>query len=331
MMLAEGGTEHGHHVNILRSRSLLGPYEPNPANPILSHFNMKMQNSNIQGLGHADFVQGKDGSWWIICLGYRTSGYLLHVMGRETMLAPVRWDEGEWPVVNGNGTLSVDMNCSTLPQIQMPQDPEREEFDYIKRDTPADSYHSLGLPMGWMSIGNPKLSDYSLTERNGWLRLKPTTITLDKATSPTFVSRRQTETNFQATTCLDLSAMTNGMQTGITAYAAPLNHYDVVVEKRGEKLFAKANIRLGEMAHVAKEVPLTGNMAYLQITSDKDYYYLNVSNDGSNYETLAKMDYRYLSTEVIGGFTGVMLGVFAQTDDNKEGGFVDVDWFEYKK
>ena len=103
------------------------------------------------------------------------------------------------------------------------------------------------------------------------------------------------------------------------------------IEKRGEKLFAKANIRLGEMAHVAKEVPLTGNMAYLQITSDKDYYYLNVSNDGSNYETLAKMDYRYLSTEVIGGFTGVMLGVFAQTDDNKEGGFVDVDWFEYKK
>lgn len=331
MMLAEGGTEHGHHVNILRSRSLLGPYEPNPANPILSHFNMKMQNSNIQGLGHADFVQGKDGSWWIICLGYRTSGYLLHVMGRETMLAPVRWDEGEWPIVNGNGTLSVDMNCSTLPQIQMPQDPEREEFDYIKRDAPADSYHSLGLPMGWMSIGNPKLSDYSLTERNGWLRLKPTTITLDKATSPTFVSRRQTETNFQATTCLDLSAMTNGMQTGITAYAAPLNHYDVVVEKRGEKLFAKANIRLGEMAHVAKEVPLTGNTAFLQITSDKDYYYLNVSNDGSNYETLAKMDFRYLSTEVIGGFTGVMLGVFAQTDDNKNSGFVDVDWFEYKK
>ena len=37
------------------------------------------------------------------------------------------------------------------------------------------------------------------------------------------------------------------------------------------------------------------------------------------------MDYRYLSTEVIGGFTGVMLGLFAQGDD----GYADFDWFEY--
>ena len=56
LLLAEGGTEHGHHVNILRSKSLFGPYEPNPANPILTHFSMKMQNSPIQGLGHADLV-----------------------------------------------------------------------------------------------------------------------------------------------------------------------------------------------------------------------------------------------------------------------------------
>jgi alpha-N-arabinofuranosidase len=32
----------------------------------------------------------------------------------------------------------------------MKQDPVREEFNYIKRDAPADSYHSLGLPMSWM-------------------------------------------------------------------------------------------------------------------------------------------------------------------------------------
>lgn len=38
------------------------------------------------------------------------------------------------------------------------------------------------------------------------------------------------------------------------------------------------------------------------------------------------MDFRYLSTEVIGGFTGVMLGVFAQCPDNK--GFADFDWVE---
>ena len=329
LMLAEGGTEQGHHVNILRSRNLFGPYEPNRANPILSHFNMEMQGSEIQGLGHADLVQAPDSTWWMICLGYRTSGYLLHVMGRETMLAPVRWDENAWPVVNGNGTLTTDMHCTTLPQVPMPLDPVREEFNYVKRDVPAASYSSIGLPWGWHSIGNPDYSRYSLTERKGWLRLKPTTTTLDKATSPTFVARRQTEKVFTATTLVDASHIGEGMQAGITAYAAPLNHYDVIVEKRGGKLYAKGNIRIGELAHCDKEVPLNSNKVYLRITSDAAYYYMQVSDDGKRFQTLAKMDFRYVSTEVIGGFTGVMLGVFAQctSTDNM---YADFDWFEYK-
>lgn len=33
------------------------------------------------------------------------------------------------------------------------------------------------------------------------------------------------------------------------------------------------------------------------------------------------------STEVIGGFTGVMLGLFAQGEDGD--GYADFDWFEY--
>ena len=329
LMLAEGGTEQGHHVNILRSRNLFGPYEPNRANPILSHFNMKMQNSEIQGLGHADLVQAPDSTWWMICLGYRTSGYLLHVMGRETMLAPVRWDENAWPVVNGNGTLTTDMHCSTLPQVPMPLDPVREEFNYVKRDVPAASYSSIGLPWGWHGIGNPDYSRYSLTERKGWLRLKPTTTTLDKATSPTFVARRQTEKVFTATTLLDASHIGEGMQTGITAYAAPLNHYDVIVEKRDGKLYAKSNIRIGELAHCDNEVPLNSNKVYLRIISDAAYYYMQVSDDGKSFQTLGKMDFRYVSTEVIGGFTGVMLGVFAQCT-SPENMYADYDWFEYK-
>lgn len=327
MMLAEGGTEQGHHVNILRSKNLFGPYEPNRANPILSHFNMEMQGSEIQGLGHADLVQASDSSWWMICLGYRTSGYLLHVMGRETMLAPVRWDKNAWPVVNGNGTLQIDMECKTLPQVPMPADPVREEFNYAKRNVPADSYASLGLAMGWHSIGNPDLSRYSLTERKGWLRLKPSSITLDKATSPTFVARRQTEKIFSATVLIDASQLSEGLQAGITAYAAPLNHYDVIVERKDGKLAVRPNIRLGEIAHSTNEIALKGNKAYLRISSDGAYYYMQVSDNGIDFKTLAKMDFRYLSTEVIGGFTGVMLGVFAQGEN--QNGVADFDWFEY--
>ena len=329
LLLAEGGTEHGHHVNILRSKNLFGPYQPNPANPILSHFNMKMQNSQIQGLGHADLIQAPDSSWWMICLGYRTSGYLQHVMGRETMLAPVRWEQGGWPVVNGDCTLQTDMKCRTLPLVAMPKDPVREEFDYIKRDAPKDSYHSLGLPMGWMSLCNPDYSRYSLTERKGWLRMRPSTTDLSETASPTFVARRQTELNFTATALFDLSHLSESMQAGITAYAAPLNHYDVVAEKRNGQIIIKSNVRLGQTGHSEKEFALSGTRAYLRITSDKDFYYLQASSDGKNFVELAKMEYRFLSTETIGGFTGVMLGLFAQCDNETGAGYADVDWFEY--
>ena len=54
---------------------------------------------------------------------------------------------------------------------------------------------------------------------------------------------------------------------------------------------------------------------------------MQVSADGKSFTTLSKMDYRYLSTEVIGGFTGVMLGLFAQGEDGD--GYADFDWFEY--
>ena len=213
---------------------LFGPYESNPSNPILSHFNMKMQNSPIQGLGHADLVQAPDSSWWMICLGYRTSGYLQHVMGRETMLAPVEWEKNGWPVVNGDGTLQVDMKCKTLPLVPLAEDPVKEEFNYVERCAPKDSYHSLGLPMGWMSLCNP-YTKYSLTAHKGFLRLYPSTIDLSETASPTFVARRQTELSFSATAKADLTHLTEGMQVGITAYATPLSHYDVVAEKKDGK------------------------------------------------------------------------------------------------
>ena len=119
------------------------------------------------------------------------------------------------------------------------------------------------------------------------------------------------------------------MQTGITAYAAPLNHYDVVAERRDGKLFVKSVVRLGQISHCEKELPLNGDQAYLRITSDKDFYYMQVSSNGTDFTTLAKMEYRFLSTETIGGFTGVMLGLFAQSKEQTNG-YVDIDWFEYK-
>jgi alpha-N-arabinofuranosidase len=241
----------------------------------------------------------------------------------------VCWEQGRWPVVNQDGTLQIEMKCETLPLVPLTQEPVKEEFDYIKRGAPADSYHSMGLPMGWMSLCNPDYTKYSLKERKGYLRLHPSTTDLSETASPTFIARRQTELKFSATALFDLSHLTEGMQVGITAYAAPLNHYDVVAEKKEGKTFIKSNVRLGQTQHCEREFELTGNRVYLRITSDQDFYYMMASSDGKDFTLLAKMEYRFLSTETIGGFTGVMLGLFAQCRQEPCKGYVDIDWFEF--
>ena len=110
LMIAEGGTEFGHMETIARSRHIDGPYQEAPHNPILAHYKAATQDNPIQGVGHADLVQAHDGSWWLVCLGFRTQSGMHHLLGRETFLAPVRWDEGAWPVVNATGDIAIEMN-----------------------------------------------------------------------------------------------------------------------------------------------------------------------------------------------------------------------------
>ena len=70
IMIAEGGTSISHSVMIARSKSLLGPYEANPNNPILTHRHLG-KNHPITCVGHGDLIEAHDGSWWMVHLGCR--------------------------------------------------------------------------------------------------------------------------------------------------------------------------------------------------------------------------------------------------------------------
>ena len=110
LLMAEGGTEYGHMVTIMRARSPLGPYdEACPHNPILSHRDDGF--SPIQCTGHADIFDDQNGNSWLVCLGTRPFINMLHHLGRETFLAPVVWNEEGWPVVGDNGRIALEMDA----------------------------------------------------------------------------------------------------------------------------------------------------------------------------------------------------------------------------
>jgi alpha-N-arabinofuranosidase len=103
LLTAEAGTFRDHAVVIGRSRSITGPYENCPRNPIFSHRHLGTEYP-VQNVGHADFVERPDGTWSAVALAVRTIDDK-HILGRETFVADVTWEDG-WPVVNaGTGVL----------------------------------------------------------------------------------------------------------------------------------------------------------------------------------------------------------------------------------
>lgn len=305
LLIAEGGTELGHGVTIARSTDIYGPYTPAPHNPILSNFRMASQSSSIQGVGHADLVDAPDGSWWIVALGYRTMANGQHTLGRETMLAPVRWDEGAWPVVNSNGTLDVTMTpASLLPAVPVQAPSSVTDFTTLS-----------ALPLHWIHLRNPRPESYILSPDG--LTLRATSVDLDMPDSPTWVGIRQTQHDFEASAPISLSSdAPAGTRAGLTVYMDAGNHYDLAVTALPDgSQQAVTTLRLNAITHTFDPVPVTpGSQVILRVEGEPDMYTFSVSTDGgTTFIPAGSANARYLSSETAGGFTGVTIALFATT------------------
>ena len=301
LLIAEGGTERGHAVSIARGASPLGPWEPCPANPIISH---RSTDQPIQNTGHGDLVEATDGSWWLVLLGVRPKGSTpgFHTLGRETFLAPVDWVDG-WPVV-GNLTLEVD---------RRPPGPV-EPADWNRRD----DFDTQALHPSWIAVRRPPSKITSLEARPGWLTLVGSAATLDDA-NPTFVGRRQQHHFHRVRTLVDVGT---AAEAGLAARMDESLHYEVAVI--GDRIVAQA--RIGPLRAVVGEAPRPGGDVVLVIETranilGPDLVCLGFE-DGEDTRFLASLDGRYLSTEVGGGFIGRVIGIYAV------GGEAAFDWFE---
>jgi len=102
MLTAVGGTAGpptGHMVIAARSRSIHGPWEHHPGNPLVRTVSDK---EAWWCRGHASLVDAPDGSWWAVYHGYRADFWTL---GRQCLLDPVAWGADGWPRMTG-GDLS---------------------------------------------------------------------------------------------------------------------------------------------------------------------------------------------------------------------------------
>ena len=93
MLTAVGGTAGpptGHMVIAARSRSLHGPWEHHPRNPLVRTTSV---DEAWWSRGHASLVEGPDGSWWSLYHGYENGFWTL---GRQCLLDPVTFTDDGW-------------------------------------------------------------------------------------------------------------------------------------------------------------------------------------------------------------------------------------------
>jgi xylan 1,4-beta-xylosidase len=312
LMIAEGGTERGHGVSIARARTPQGPFEPCPANPVLSH---RSTDHPVQNTGHGDLVQGPDGSWWMLLLGVRPAGGSpgWHVLGRETFLAPVTWQD-DWPLV---GEPSLSLPAPSWPLQPGPAVPARDDFDVGDLSE---------LRPHWISLRDRSPRHFSTKERPGWLTLHARGDGLD-ATDAVFLGRRQSDPSCGMRALLDSAEGCGGLAVRLDEE----HHYAIEADAREVRAVA----RIGPLRTVLASRPLSpgpvvlrAGIARTQTLRDArtgpDTVTLGYEHPEQGFVALAELDGRYLSTEVAGGFTGRVLGMYAAA------GTVHIDWCEYQ-
>jgi xylan 1,4-beta-xylosidase len=279
LMIAEGGTERGHCVSLARSRDITGPYAGAPGNPLLSH---RSTTHPVQNTGHADLVRRPDGSWAAVYLGVRPRGFTpgFHVNGREVFLAGIDWRDG-WPVF------------------------DEDRFPVVARDHSFTDDFAGELHPRWVS---PNGAPQRIATRDAGpgvlLDPEPTA-----SGEPGLLAVRARDLAWTAT-----ARVRSGDGRARLVVRLDDVHWCAVDADREA---VRAHMRVGPVraqlgtALVPPGAPVDLVISAADGGTGPDELRLGVlTADG--FQELARVDGRYLSTEVAGGFTGRVIGVRAE-------------------
>lgn len=291
LMAAEGGTEYGHMITYARSDSPWGRFENYPSNPVLT--NRSKAPFIIQGIGHGDLIQDPNSDWHILSLGFRQMHMWMpyHHLGREVFLTPVKFGGDGWFTAGNDGTTDYTYEIAG---------------DFEQNVKNSYTFENTGWTVDWCFLRHPYAENYSLSNSRAVLR--GTDITLDDVDSPTFVGIRQRDFCFKLVSDVSLGGE-NG-EGGVTVYMTEQEHYDVAVRERGGKYEAVLKLNIGGIKHEQTVLPLASGTAKIIIRADNFQYNFYVSQNGEE-SFLGSGNAKYLSSEVAGGFTGVVIGLYA--------------------
>ena len=295
IMAAEGGTEYGHMITYGKSDSPWGPFTNYPHNPVLTNRNKAP--FIIQGIGHGDLIQDSYGDWYILSLGFRQIHMWqpYHHLGREVFLTPVHFNSDGWFTAGNDGTTDYTYEI---------------KGDFKQEPVKDYTFETTDWNIDWCYLRHPVVENYDLSDHSAVLY--GTDITLDECDTPTFIGVRQRDFDMG----LECDVRIDRGEAGITIYMDEYEHYDIAVRKTSEGYEALLKLNIGNVHHIHSVVPVSSDKVKLIVRSDSIKYNFCI-NDNGNEIPLGNAYTKFLSSEVAGGFTGVVMGLYAIGNHNK--------------
>lgn len=325
LMVAEGGTEHFHAVTISRSKNISGPYENYDGNPILTHRHLG-KNYPVCNVGHADMVELKDSSWYMVCLASRLVGGYHKPLGRETFLTPVTWEDG-WPVVSyGTGKVEMEYPSPNLGECIFTNGRETDNFE---DDKLSMEWNYLGTPYTeFVKVQNQKLHIKMLAKnmvpeefegkKFDFFDHIPK-IGKTKESMP-FIGKRIQSFSFLAETLVEMKP-SGSESAGIAILQNNANQIRLEGMENDTKTitFSVKKVQYGlcdgRMHYDVREegnITIPRTLTYgLKVKATENQYSFAIVEEGKEYEVARNVDGGFLGSESAGGFVGAYIGLFA--------------------
>ena len=318
LMCAEGGTGIGelHSEVIFVSDHPKGPYVPAPGNPILSQRYLSSDRKNkVELAGHADLTIGTDGKYYGVFLAVRQNAIEKSVIGRETFLLPVDWS-GNFPVFE-NGLIPLS------PILKMPKGvvnkTGQDGFLPNGNFTFTDNFKSEKLDYRWIGVRGWREEFASLTKEGLKINPFPVSIKEMKPTSTLFY--RQQHNSFEATITMEYKPASASELAGLVCYQSESFNYVFGVTRKGNDTYIvlerNEQKRRGRNAEkmstiIASEKIDVSKPVKLQVKAQNDDYRFNFATGSGDFKNLGgTVSCDILSTNVAGGFTGSLIGLYA--------------------
>jgi beta-xylosidase len=307
-----GGWPSGQTV--FRSKDIFGPYEE-------KMLVEKVIDGTPNTVHQGALIDTPEGEWWTIMQQD------LGAFGRMPNLQPVAWEE-EWPIVGKKGepytTYTKPATGAAQPRTPLPTN---------------DNFRSYPLGMQWEWNHNPDDGAWSLFERQGWLRLRPSgsaqslTQARNMLTQRIFALHAKESTASTGTIRLDVSSLTEGDRAGICILQDPYAFLAVEV-KDGKRQLVWRQDQLAQNdgftpAEMTQAIDID-SVIYLRAAATKStsltqFYY---SLDNKNYKSIGEQTRLGYNLSI---FVGARFGLFCYSAKENSSGYADFDWFSTEK